>query len=143
MADNLDQLHIDAALDRLRADVGPPPLVVYPDPEGEVPDEISPPYVRVYTSIERPSDGTANALEHRSVTWIVRWYAHCVGTSEYTATAVAMRVNRALLDVAPAIAGRSCSQISQEAAQPTKRDDSTGTTVYDRVDVYVMASAPG
>jgi hypothetical protein len=143
MADTLDQLHLDAGLGLLRADTGPPPLLVYPDPEGEVPAEISPPYVRVYTSIERPADGQANALDGRSVTWTVHWYAHCVGANEYAATAVAMRVNRALLDITPVIAGRVCSMIRQEASQPTQRDESTGTAVYDRVDVYAMTSAPG
>lgn len=139
MADLLDQLHIDAAMDRLRADGS---LTVYPDAEGLVPLAPSPPYVRVYTAIERPADASGNDLGGSSGTWTVRWYCHCVGATEYAAAAVAMRVRSALLDVRPTVAGRACGPIRQDAGQPTTRDESTGIAVYDRVDVYRLTTMP-
>jgi hypothetical protein len=140
MADLLDKLHIDAALDLLRADAG---LTVYPSAEGHVPAEPSPPYVRVYAYIERPPDDPANGLDGRSSAWTTRWYCHCIGANEASATAVAMRVRAALLDVRPTIAGRSCDRIVQEAANPPTRDDSTGSTVLDLVVVYRLMTLPG
>lgn len=140
MTDTLERDHIDAALALLRADSG---LTVYPNAEGFVPTTLTVPYVRVYTSIERPETGVANALDGLSATWVVRWYCHCVGGTEYSAAAVAMHVRAAVLDRRPTVSGRVCGLIRQESSQPTQRDESTGVAVYDRVDVYRMASAPG
>jgi hypothetical protein len=141
MADLLEQAHIDAGLGLLRADTG---LTVYPGPEGLVPANPSPPYVRVYTSIETPGGtGVADALDGKSATWVTTWICHCVGANEYAAAAIAMRVRSALLDVRPVIAGRSCDLIGKEASQPTQRDSSTGVDVYDRVDVYSLTTGPG
>jgi hypothetical protein len=140
VADLLDKAHIDAAIDLLRADSG---LAVHPDSEGNVPHTLTPPYVRWYASIERPSDDPDNALDGLSGRWTVRWYCHCVGGNDYAAAAVAMRVRAALLDRRPTIAGRSCGLIRQEAAQPPTRDESAGVTVSDAVVVYVLATNPG
>lgn len=141
MADLLDKLHVDAALDLLRADAS---LTVYPDPEGNTPD---PParadhYVRVYTSIERPADAAGNNLGGTSDTWTVRWYCHAVGPNEYSAVAVGMRARAALLDKRPTIAGRSCGLIRQDAANPPTRDETTGAAVYDAVSVYRLTTQP-
>lgn len=140
MADLLDKLHIDAGLDLLRADAA---LVVYPDTEGNVDIEPSPPYVRVYSYIERPPDDPANGLDGLSSAWTTRWYCHCIGANESSAAAVAMRVRAALLDVRPTITGRSCDLIKQEAANPPTPDSSTGPTVLDAVVVYRLMTLPG
>lgn len=142
MADLLDKAHMDAALSLLRADTS---LVVYPDPEGNTPDPAARAqrYVRVYTAIERPADAPGNALAGASATWTVRWYCHAVGPNEYSAAAVAMRVRAALLDVRPAIVGRSCGLIRQEAGNPPTRDESTGVAVMDAVSVYRLTTQPG
>lgn len=142
MADLLDKQHIDAALDLLRADAS---LTVYPDAEGNVPPATERPdrYVRVYSTIERPRTADGNALDGRSVAWTTRWYCHCVGPNEYSAVAVAMRVNRALMDVRPTIPGRSVNMIEQEASNPPTRDETTGTQVQDAVVVYKMVTLPG
>jgi hypothetical protein len=136
MADLLDQLHINAFLDRLRADTGPPALVVYPNAEGFVPINPPPPYVRVWTTIDRPIEAGGNALTGLSTTWTTRAYVHSVGLNEYSAAAIRMRVRVALLDFRPTIAGRSCGMIRHEASQPPQRDEGTGTPVFDMADTY-------
>lgn len=140
MADDLERLHLNAGMDLLRAQAT---IATYPDAEGFVPTALTPPHRRVYTSIDRPMDGDANALNGLSATWLVRYYVHNVGANEYAAAALAIQTRTALLDVRPTIAGRSCGMFRQEASQPTQRDSSTGTDAYDRVDVYVLMTAPG
>jgi len=142
LADQLDRLHVDAFLDRLRADTGPPALVVYPNTEGFVPTNPTPPYVRAYITIDRPIENGANSVLGTSGAWTTRCYTHCVGANEYAATAYAMRVRAALLDFRPTIAGRSCGLIRHEAAQPVQRDESTGTLVVDKADVWRFLSTP-
>lgn len=140
MSDLLEQAHIDAGMNLLRADTG---LTVYPDPEGNTPLKPVPPYVRVYTSIENPDGDPGNSLAGLSSTWITRWYCHCVGANEYAAGAMAMRVRVALLDVRPVITGRSCGLIRKEASTQATRDESTGSPVHDRTDVYRLRTEPG
>lgn len=142
MSDLLDKQHVDAALGLLRADTG---LTVYPDPEGNVPppDARADHYVRVYASIERPRGADGNALDGRSVAWMTRWYCHCVGLTEYSAVAVSMRVNRALMDQRPVIPGRAVGMIEQEASNPPTRDETTGPAVFDAVTVYRLVTLPG
>jgi len=137
MADLLEQQHIDAGLALLRADAG---LTVYPNAEGFVPASPAPPYVRVYTHIERPVDATGNALTGLSATWRVRWYLHCVGATEYAAAAVQMRVRTQLLDVRPAIPARNCGLIREESSSPPVRDTSTGVDVMDALAVYGLTT---
>lgn len=142
MADLLDKLHMDAGLGLLRADTG---LTVYPDAEGNTPDPHARAdhYVRVYTAIERSAEHPNSTLAGTSDTWTVRWYCHCVGPNEYSATAVAMRVRAALLDVRPVITGRSCGLIRQEAGNPPTRDEMSGATVEDAQVVYRLVTQPG
>ncbi len=145
MADLLDKAHIDAALNLLRADVG---LTVYPDANGVTPttpptvNGVVQPYVRVYAHIESQFDAPGNTLEHRSGTWTVRWYCHCIGSNDISSNAVAMRVRAALLDVRPVIAGRNCGLIRREASQPANRDEDLGPVLLDRVDVYRLVTTP-
>lgn len=136
MADTLDREHYDAVMSLLRADTGPPALKVYPDAEGLVPTNPVPPYVRVYFYVERPPDDPMNSVKALSTTWTCRWLIHCVGANEYATIATAMRVNRALQDVRPTIAGRTCGRIRQEGSNPPQRDESTGVLVMDRMDTY-------
>lgn len=144
MADLFDRQHIDAGLDLLRAVAN---LTVYPDAEGNVPAavDMAPQYVRVHTTIERPTgiSGAANKIDGASVTAVVRWYCDCVGPNEYATLAVGMLVRAALLDVVPVIPGRTCGPVRQEAAEPTTRSEGTGVTVYSRPYVYRMQSSPG
>lgn len=140
MADNLEAVHMNAGLDLLRA-AG---LTVYPDADGNVPlaRDRAETYVLAYVSIERPTGGASNRINGDSDTWITRYYCHCVGPNEYSAGAIAGRVRVAMLDVTPAMAGRTPTPIRQDADQPTQRDESTGTAVYDRVVVYRLRTSP-
>lgn len=142
MADLLDRLHVDAGLGLLRAVSG---LTVYPDAEGNVPalSARADRYVYVYPHIERPEEADGNALDGLSVRWVVRWYCHCIGTNAYSATAVAMLVDRALLNQRPAITGRAVGIIRMEAGNPANRDETTGTTVFDLLNVYKLETQPG
>lgn len=139
MADTLDKDHIEAGLALLRADTG---LVVYPDAEGYVPDQRADEYVRVYTSIERPLTDPASKMDGRTSAWVVRWYCHNVGSTEHSATAISMRVRAALLDIKPTITGRICGFIRHDSSVPTNPNDTTGETIYDRVEVYRMRTSP-
>lgn len=141
MADLLDKQHIDAGMALLRADAG---LTVYPDEEGFTPKpgDLPDHYVRVYATISRPREADGNALTGLATTWITRWYTHSVGPNEASSTAVAMRVNRALLNQRPVIAGRSCGLIGQEAENPPGLDESTGRAVFDTVVVYDLMTTP-
>ena len=138
MADDLDELHAQAGLALLVADPG---LVVF---DGKVPDGALPPYVLVYTTVERPAGemGVANALDGLSATVTATWYCHCVGESAAAARAVAMRVSRALLDRRPTIAGRACGLIRQGEMTPPNRDETTGRLVMDLVAVYHLTTTP-
>lgn len=143
MTDLLDQLHADAGLGLLAADVG---LRVY---DGRVPDNTNTgagpelPYVLVYTTVKWPPDGTANALDAQAVTVEVEWNCHCVAETAAAARAVQMRVRAALLNKRPTIAGRSVGLIKQEEVLPPNRDESTGRLVMDCVSNYTLVSAPG
>jgi hypothetical protein len=136
VTDGLDQALANAGLALLRADVGPPALVVF---DGKVPGGSTPPYVLVYTSVERPAEDEDNAADGRSRVWVVRWICHCVGSGEDAAAArgVAQRVRAALLDARPSIANLSCGPIRQEpGSPPPQRDESTGVLVMDAIVTY-------
>lgn len=133
------QDHADAALALLRAAPGLPPLAVYPDEDGVVPDGLAPPYVRVYITVQRP-DGTD--LSGQSDIAECRVYTHSIGANDVAARAVADRCADALLDVTPTVAGRVCWPIRHEASLPPRRDEETGPVVIDQADTYVWASLP-
>lgn len=137
------QDHADAVLALLRGDAQ---LTVYPVADGEpgsgtglVPAGATPPYVAVHITADRPLGET---LDMRSSRMVVRAYCHCVGDNLTAARAVADRVATRLLDVKPAIAGRSCFPIRHDASQPVRPDESTGRLVVDLVDVYRLESLP-
>lgn len=139
MSDLLDEQLVDAGMALLRADSG---LTVYPDANGITPESPSPPYVRVYSYIERPSDATENNLNGASGSWTVRWIAHCVGANEIAARAVAMRVRAAWLDIRPVVTGRACGLIRHDGSQPPRRDSDLGYQVFDQVEMYRLTSTP-
>jgi hypothetical protein len=133
MTDGRDQAMADAGLNLLRADIGPPALVVF---DGPVSAGQQPPYVRVYTHIEWPADDPNNALDGVSGRAVVRWYCHCVGSNDTAARAVAQRVRTQLLDKRPAVAGMVPGMIRHEQSIPPVPDETTGVPVLDTVNVY-------
>lgn len=130
--DGLDQALADVGLDLLRADSL---LTVH---DGKVPGGARPPYVLVYTTVDRPDVDEDNALDGLSRVWVARWICHCVGggADGSAARAVAQRVRTALLDQRPAISGLSCNLIKAEPSQPPQRDETIGGLVMDAITTY-------
>lgn len=135
MTDGLDQALANAGLELLRADVGPPPLVVL---DGHVPDGTQPPYVLVYTTVEWPEGRPTDSLDGRSRSPVVRWYLHCVGATAASARAVGQRARTQLLNKRPTIPGLDLGLIRQEQAVPPNRDETTGVVVMDAISVYKL-----
>lgn len=137
MTDGLDQAIANAALNLLTAALNlvAPPIPVY---DGKVPDGAAPPYVLVYTTVDRPDADPGNAADGRSRVFVARWICHCVGggSTAVAARAVAQQVRTALLDVRPSIAGLNPGLIRLEQSQPPTRDEQTGSLVLDAVEVY-------
>src|SRR5690242_12112005 len=101
MTDGLDQALANAGLNLLRADTS---LTVF---DGRVPPGARPPYVQVYTTVDRPDADEDNSADGRSRVWVARWICHCVGAGDdaSAARAVAQRVRTQLLDQRPTIPG--------------------------------------
>ncbi|MCZ7440817.1 hypothetical protein O7598_30820 [Micromonospora sp. WMMC241] len=110
--------------------------------DGAVPTGVTAPYVLVYFGDEDPELPDSRPLEGVSERFVLRVYAHSVGGNAAAARALGERVRAALLDVTPAIAGRACWPIRREEGSPPQRDESTGTLVMDRVDIYRLESVP-
>lgn len=138
------QAHAQAVLDLLDADNTAPALVPL---DGKVPVGTVPPYALVYFRFDRPdaaTDPDKADLSFDQVSLRTVATVHSVGGATASAArAVAVRVAAALLNVTPAVAGRSCFPIRWVDGQDAARDESTGTTVFDQVDVYEFLSTPG
>jgi hypothetical protein len=93
-----------------------------------------------YIQIQWPRDGIGTALDALQRTITATATFHSVGLSAAAARAVDMQVRSSLLNVRPVIAGRNCSPIKQDAAEPPDRDESTGKLVMDAVSVYSFVS---
>lgn len=130
--------HADAVL-ALLAGASGTPLKVY---DGAVPTGGVPPYVLLYFADADPEAADNRPLEGGSQRFVLRVYAHCVGGNAAAARALGDRVRSALLDAVPVVAGRECFPIRREDGSPPQRDESTGTLVMDRVDVYRLESVP-
>lgn len=131
--------HAQAVIDLLDADNTSPPLNVH---DGKVPSGVDPrlsPYVLVYFDSNDPES------DKEAKPWLFEMTAtcHCVGGSAKASRMVADRVRAALYLVTPTVAGRSCYPITREPGVPPQRDETTGSTVMDQVDQYVIRSLPG
>ena len=138
MTDGLDQLLADAGLNLLRADLGPPALVVF---DGAVTNPTpAPPYVVVYTTIGHPDDQTMTGLNAIVKRAIVRWTCHCVGASAQSSRAVAQRVRSALLNQRPTVTGMNVGLIKDDQDSPPDpvRDETTGAVVIDTIHVFSL-----
>lgn len=99
-----------------------------------------PPYVVVYTRVAFPKDGTGVALDAAQSAVTTTVTCHCVGQTAIAARTVAMQVRATLLNARPVITGRNCAPFKQTASTDPNFDDSTGTTVFDAVQVYEFMS---
>lgn len=137
MTDTLNEDHAQAFLAPLVANANLGASRVF---DGKVPDGSVPPYVLVYLQIAWPRDGIGTALSAQQVTITATATIHSVGLNAAAARVVDMQVRSSLLNVRPVIAGRNCSPIKQDVAEPPDRDESTGKLVMDAVSVYSFSS---
>jgi hypothetical protein len=137
------QAHAQAVLTLLDADNTAPALVVL---DGNVPVGQLPPYVLCYFMVGTPAadqQPDKADLSYDATAVEVRAYCHSVGGNAAAARAVATRVRTALLNVTPTVAGRACFPIRWQDGLVPQRDESTGTVVFDAVDVYGFTTVPG
>lgn len=110
--------------------------------DGGAPDGAAPPYAVVYADQGATSP---QSLSFRSVQRSVTAQTTCVGVNPEQARWAAEKVEGALLDVTPTVAGRVCWPIRREASQPVRRDDDLPGTTEARfyaIDVWRFQSAP-
>lgn len=133
------QDHADAGLNLLRADTA---LTVYDGAVTGTADH----YVLVYTFRNLPGGEQApdkTPLTGDTATVDMRFYCHCVGVDAIASRAIQARVQAALLDVTPAVAGRACFPIRWVEGTQVDRNEETLSAVFDAVDVYSLVSVPG
>ena len=133
------QDHANAVLNLLRAD---PLLTVY---DGQVTGTADH-YALVYTFRQLPGGELApdkTPLTGDTTTVDMRFYIHCVGADAVAARAIQARVQTALQDVTPSVAGRACFPIRWVEGQQAQRDEDTLSLVVDNVDVYSLVTVPG
>ncbi len=114
--------------------------------DGEVPDGQALPYVLVYFAFRTPSgvdEPELVSLEATSDVLTTTATCHSVGTTQASARVTASRVRTALLGKFPALSGRLCYPIVYTDGPPMRRDETTGDTLFDQVDVYEFTSQPG
>lgn len=140
--------HAQAVLTLLDADNTAPALVVL---DGFVPVDpvtnksIPPPYALVYFTILSPTaaeEPESSDLTFNQTRVVVEAICHSIGGNAAAARAVGARARNALLNVRPAVTGRACTPIRHVDNQPPQRDETTGTLVFDQIDVYRFQSAP-
>lgn len=132
--------HAAAVLALLRG-AGKPPSIRVDDGKAPnpLPDPRTSPYVLVYFDSNDPESDKEAAPYRFQLTAT----CHCIGGGAEAARMVADWVRTALLMVAPTVSGRSCFPITREQGSPPQRDESTGSTVMDQVDLYTLESIPG
>jgi hypothetical protein len=91
-----------------------------------------------------PDQGQADttSYEGRSDWRSWRYTTTCVGSTPEQAGWAAERVEANLLDIRPAVAGRTCTPIRKEAPIPVDRDEDVQPPVYIARDVWVFSSVP-
>lgn len=133
-----DDPHAVAFLSLLRAVPG---LRVFPDAQGNTPDaQTALPYVVAWISVRYDLGATIDGRSSRGVATAT---VHSVGANDTAARVTAGKVRGALLDVAPAMAGRRAFPIRHDDAPPARPDESTGQRVFDQIDLYRLESLPG
>lgn len=133
MTDGLDQALTQVAFTLLAADPISPALVVL---DGYAPSGQQPPYVLIYSTVDRPDSDLDLPFNGRSSVWVTRWICHCIALSASDARAIAQRVRTQLLDASPTVAGLSCGLIREEPAAPPQRDEEIGYPVFDLIATY-------
>lgn len=131
--------HADAVLALAR---GPGPGTAMTVLDGANPDNVPPPYVLVYFTDNDPEEPESRPLSGLPQRYVLRAICHLVGGNAAATRALGDKLRARLLNVVPVVAGRQCMPIRREESLPPERDESTGSLVMDRVDVYRLESEP-
>lgn len=135
------QAHAQAVLDRLTSS-GSPALNVL---DGKVPQGTVPPYVLVYFTVATPGGEMApDKVSINQLSDVVEMsaYCHCVGGNGAAARALTSRVRTALLNQVLSVSGRVCLPVKHTDNYTPDRDETTGATFFDVVDIYRLTSVP-
>lgn len=124
----------EAFLVLLRTDVE---LDVY---DGNPPDLTDPPYVVVWSSIDREESITIQADGAQEG---LRWTTHSIGVSGEAARAVADRVRMAVKNKRLTVAGYSMFKVTHEFGVPPQWSEAPGDRYVDVVDVWTADAVPG
>lgn len=131
--------HADALL-ALASGPGPgTPMTVL---DGAVPEGTVPPYVLAYFSDADPEEPDSRPLSGLPQRYVLRAIFHLVGGNAAATRALGDKLRARLLNVVPPVAGRQCFPVRREDSVPPERDESTGSLVMDRVDIYRLESEP-
>lgn len=139
MTDGLDELHAQAALTLLRANAN---LAAVFDSVVDDGTDPAAGYVLVYTTLAFPTEHDANDLRHMSTTAVVTWTIHHAALTAAGARALADQTRETLLNVRPAITGRSCGFIKQDENLSPTKDETTGRPVMDAIATYSCITRP-
>lgn len=125
--------HIDAVVALLNAS---PNVVVH---DGIVPNNAALPYVVVFAD-QGAADPTS--LAYASDWRTFHLHTTCVGSTQLQVRALAERVDAALLDQRPTVAGRSVAPLRKALTQPVRQDTDVDPPVLFAADVWVLSSVP-
>lgn len=111
--------------------------------EGGAPDDATVPYVVLWTDSGTRTRTKMCPTSDQADLFVT---AVSVGSTEEQTGWVAEKVFAALLDQAPAVAGRSIAPMTHEASDPLRRDPDVvqpgGAIVFEQVDVFRLISRP-
>lgn len=141
------QLHAAAVLDRLRSS-GTPALTVF-DGRVPVPPEVAtlpaPPYVVVrfaFRSLGAGARPDGSNMIFQSLPFEVTARVYSVAGNGQALRAMVNRVQVALLDWVPSVAGRSCGPMRHMDSFDALPDERTGVTFFEAGDDYRFTSYP-
>ena len=128
---------IDAHISAVRNLVDAVPNVTIYD--GSVPNDPTYPYVVLYGD-----QGAAEPNAYTEASTLRRFRVQTTTTAvdQAQARALAERVETALLDVRPTVAGRKCGPIRKETSQLVRRDDDVDPAVFYAVDIWLLTTVP-
>lgn len=121
--------------------VSSPSMALY---DGQVPGDPRFPYLVLWTA---PGDRPAPTLDNSHVQFDTRLHTTYVGGNAAAVRIVLAKVETALLDVRPTVAGRSCWKLTKLFSEPIRQDEDVtipGTSLHPMygVDVWRLASTP-
>lgn len=113
---------------------GDPFLTYYTE---DIPEDAPNAYLKLYFGRH---DQVGDNLNGYSDLAVSRAYCHCVADTAQGARIIAGRVRGKFLDARVTVDGRVAYLVRQESSFPPVRDQTTGSSVYDQTDTYVLRS---